>query len=63
MIDKNQVTLKDVYQLINDLRTDMKASYVQKAEFLPVKSIVYGFVGLVLVAVISAMLSGSVKAQ
>lgn len=35
---------------------------VDRGEFLPVKSIAYGMVGLILTAVLGAMLAGVVKA-
>ncbi len=40
---------------LGDLRKDMKESFVRKDEFWPVKTIVYGFVGIALTAVISTL--------
>lgn len=65
---KNNVTLKDIYEAINDLRNEISAKYVTKeefepvkvnyvtqAEFWPVRTIVYSGAGIVLVAVFSAL--------
>ena len=61
------VTLKTIYDLIQDFRTEVKDTYVTKAEFSselsPIKSIVYGMVGLALTAVFIAVLAGVIKAQ
>lgn len=42
-------------------REDMKNDYVSKDQFLPVKLIVYGLVGLILTGVISALIFGVLK--
>jgi hypothetical protein len=45
-----------------DIKQSLKADYVKKAEFTPVKNLVYGFVGLALTGVIVALLSRVVTA-
>ncbi len=58
----SKVTLKEVYKLISEFREEVRASYVTKPEFLPVKSIVYGMVGLSMAAIFTAILAKIVKA-
>jgi len=48
-----QYTRKDVRKL----NTHICENYVKKAEFTPVKTLVYGFTGLLLTGVIIAILS------
>ena len=59
----NKVTLKDVYELIGQLREDIKETYVTKAEFNPVKACVYGFIGLILTSIVVALIAQVVKAR
>ena len=59
----NKVTIKDVYELINDFRDDIKKNYVSKSEFWPVKTLVYGFVGAILLAVLGALIGKVVVAN
>lgn len=42
---------------IADIKNTVTDSYVTKSEFLPVRNAVYGFVGLILVAVVGAVIS------
>lgn len=51
----DKVTLKDIYEAINELRDEMSDNYVTKQEFWPVKTIVYGGAGIVLVTVFTAL--------
>ena len=57
------VTLKTIYDAIQDLRKEVKQTYVTKSEFSPVRSIVYGMVGLIMTAVVVAVLTQVVKAK
>jgi hypothetical protein len=57
-----KVTLKDIYTAINDLRQEVRDGYVTKDEFGPVRSIAYGTVGLILVAVLTAVVANVIKA-
>jgi len=61
------VNYKDVFDMFEKLRQEMNngfaelreeiaSGYVKKAEFEPVKSLVYGLVGLVLITVFGAVL-------
>jgi len=58
-----QVTLKTIYDAIQDLREEVKATYVTKDEFTPVKMISYGIVSTVLLSVAGAILTLVVKAN
>jgi hypothetical protein len=42
---------------IHDIKANVQQGYVTKDEFEPIKKIVYGLVGLILVAVVGALLS------
>lgn len=57
-----KVTLKDIYNSIQDFRTEVRDTYVTKDEFNPVKAIAYGTVGLTLTAVLGALIATVVKA-
>ena len=59
---QSEVTLRDVYDSVNTLRTEISQKYVSKDEFIPVKLIVFGMVGTALMAVLSQVLAGVVKA-
>ncbi len=52
-----------VRKAVDDLTTKIDHNYVTKEEFTLVKNLVYGFVGLVLVAVVGAILSYVVRRQ
>lgn len=60
-------TRKEINQRIDHLESKIDSNYVTKAEFAaqvaPLKSLVYGLVGLILVAVVGAILSLVVKGQ
>ena len=59
---KNRVTIKDVYNLVEGLRDEVREVYVTKGEFLPVKMIAYGIVGTASAAVLTALLAQVVVA-
>lgn len=42
---------------VNKTLEDIKADYVKKSQFVPVRNIVYGMVSLILVTVLGAMLN------
>jgi len=52
-----KVTLRDVYELIEHFREEVKEGYVTQQEFKPVKACVYGLVALILTAVMMAMVA------
>jgi len=71
-----QVTLKTIYDAIQDFRDEVRNTYVTKdefspvrsivygmVEFSPVRSIVYGMVGLILTSVMVAIVTGIVNAK
>jgi len=58
-----QVTLKTIYDAIQDLRDEVKQTYVTKDEFGPVRMVAYGLVGTILTGVVIALLATVVKAQ
>jgi hypothetical protein len=62
MTDNSRVTLRDIYDQIDKLESKMEANYVQKSEFAPVRSLVYGMVGLVMMAVGTAIVATVIKA-
>ena len=53
---KKEITLADVYKLIEDFRKEVKDTYVTKIEFAPVKAIAYGIVGAASISVLAAVL-------
>lgn len=62
-METNRVTLKDIYEAINQLRSEINDNYVTKQEFWPVKAIVYGGAAIVLTAVFSAMVYMAVQTR
>ncbi len=59
---KNNVTIRDVYKLVETLRKEVKNTYVTRSEFLPVKAVAYGIVSIVSIAVATALLATVVRA-
>lgn len=55
--DNGKVTLRDVYQAIQDFRDEIRETYVTKAEFAPVMRVVYGLVTLIITAVVTALIA------
>ena len=55
--DKNKVTLRDVYQAVQDFRDEVRDTYVTKDEFRPVMKVVYGLVTLILTVVVGAIIA------
>ena len=41
---------------VTEIKSQLRGSYVSKDEFEPIKKIVYGLVGLILVAVVGALM-------
>ena len=48
---------------VTDIKETLKTNYVTRDEFTPVKSIVYGMVGIILIAVFGALIALVVKQQ
>ena len=57
-----KVTIRDVYEQVDKLRGDIEENYVTKAAFTPVKLLVYGFVTLLMTAVVGAIIAQVVRA-
>lgn len=55
--------LDNVIEKLNAVDTKVSAHYVSKEEFEPIKNIVYGLVGLILVAVVGALVALVVGAK
>ena len=58
-----QVTLKTIYDAIQDLREEVKDTYVTKDAFIPVKMIAYGIVGTATMLVLRTLLATVVNAK
>lgn len=59
---KDNVTIREVYELIEKFRAEVKDNFVTQNEFRPVKAIVFGLVGLILAGAFTAMLATIVRA-
>jgi len=53
--------VKRIESAMDELRSDLKDDYITRAEFWPVKVLVYGFAGLVLVGVVGALIASVMK--
>lgn len=53
----DKVSIKDVYDAVNSLREDISQNYVTKDAFEPVRNVVYGLVGLILISVVGALIA------
>jgi hypothetical protein len=60
---KPDISLHDIYNAINDFREEVRGTYVTKDEFAPIKLIVFGLVGSVLITVLGAVITTVVKAR
>ena len=49
--------LSNVEKDIDEIKTEMKKCYVSKEEFNPIKRLVYGAVGVILTAVLGAIVA------
>jgi tetrahydromethanopterin S-methyltransferase subunit B len=50
-------SLDDLNGTVKDVKKNTEMNFVTKAEFTPVRQIVYGMVGLLLTAVVGALIS------
>ncbi|MCG3203932.1 MAG: hypothetical protein KCHDKBKB_00609 [Elusimicrobia bacterium] len=55
--DNAKVSLRDIYQAIQEFRDEVRETYVTKAEFAPVMRVVYGLVTLIISAVFMAIIA------
>lgn len=53
----NGVTNKDLYEAISNLEEKIESAFVRVEAFEPVRKVVYGLVGAILVSVIGAVLA------
>ncbi|RLC99122.1 MAG: hypothetical protein DRI46_10025 [Chloroflexi bacterium] len=60
---RQRVILERMQRDLRELKKESREQYVTKAQFEPIQNLVYGMVGLVLVAVITALLAIVVKVQ
>jgi len=60
---KNNVTIREVYELVEKLRDDIKKNFVTQHEFRPVKAIAFGVVAIILMAVFTAVLANVIRAN
>lgn len=56
-LESVNVTLGYIQRDVTDINSKLDKSYVTKEEFAPVKTLVYGMVGLVLTAVAGALIT------
>ena len=54
---KQRIILERMQQDLKELKHESREQYVTKTQFEPVQRLVYGMVGLVLIAVITALLA------
>ena len=62
LMASQEVTIRDVYDLINEFRDEIREDYVTKVEFNPVRAIAYGFVALLMTTVLGAIIAQVVRA-
>lgn len=55
------ISLKDVYDLIESFRNEVRQQYVTKDEFMPVKNIAFSLVGIITFTVLGALLTMVIK--
>jgi len=60
---KNNVTIREVYDLVEKFRNEVKDNYVTQNEFKPVRAVVFGLVGLILAGAFTAMLANVIRAN
>lgn len=53
---KNDLGLRDIYNAIQDFREEVRGTYVTKEEFKPIKAVVFGMAGSVLLAFLNTIL-------
>ena len=60
---KQNIILERMQRDLKDLKDESREQYVTKTQFEPVQRLVYGMVGLVLIAVITALMAIIVGGQ
>lgn len=52
-----EITNADILEAINEFRKEIKTCYVSIDRFIPVEKLVYGLTGIILIAVVGAILA------
>lgn len=52
-----EVKLEFILKELDEIKAQLEKKYVSQSEFAPVKNIAYGMVGLILTAVVGALLT------
>ena len=53
--------LNFIMQSVKDIKQDLEKNYVTRMEFEPIKKIIYGLIGVILLAVVGAMVALVIK--
>lgn len=54
---KPEITNNDIFKAISDFRNEIRGCYVSNDRFMPVEKLVYGMVGVILLAVVGALVA------
>jgi len=54
---KPEITNNDIFKAISDFRNEIRGCYVSNDRFMPVEKLVYGMVGVILLAVGGALVA------
>lgn len=54
---KQEITNSDILEAINEFRKEIKNCYVSIDRFTPIERLVYGMTGVILIAVIGALVA------
>lgn len=57
MKTEREITNGDILKAINDFRKEVKDCYVSIDRFIPVERLVYGMTGVILLAVVGAVMA------
>jgi len=57
MKNEENITNSDILKAINDFRQEVKSCYVSIDRFTPVERLVYGMTGVILFAVVGALVA------
>ena len=60
---KQRIILERMQNDLNDLKKESREQYVTKIQFEPIQRLVYGMVGLILIAVLTALLAIVIRTQ
>jgi len=57
MEKRQEITNNDIFKAISDFRNEIRGCYVSNDRFMPVEKLVYGLVGIILLAVVGALVA------